>query len=121
MITEKEIEQLKIVLQNKREELKKELACFADQENANDWQTRYPNVPGEGWEEEADEVEEYENLLPVEHTLENKLKNVNLALEKIEKGEYGKCENCGKEIPLERLKAFPEAKVCSECNKKVSS
>lgn len=120
MITEKEIEQLKNALQNKREELKKELASFAKQENNDNWQTRYPNVAGEGWEEEADEVEEYENLLPIEHTLEIKLRDVNLALEKIEKGEYGKCETCNKEISLERLRAFPEARICSECNKKAA-
>jgi len=53
-----------------------------NKENNDNWQTRYPNVAGEGWEEEADEVEEYENLLPVEHALEIKLRDVNLALEK---------------------------------------
>jgi len=39
-------------------------------------------------------------------------------LEKIKKGKYGICEKCGKKIPEERLKAFPEARFCMKCEKK---
>jgi len=45
------------------------------------------------------------------------LLDINLALEKIKKGTYGKCEKCGKQISIQRLKAYPEAKYCRECNK----
>ena len=37
------------------------------------------------------------------------------ALEKIEAGNYGKCENCGAHIPIERLKAYPAAKKSLNC------
>ena len=67
-------------------------------------------------EEKADEVEEYDNLLSVEHSLELKLKDVNGALEKIANETYGKCEKCRKEISEDRLKAMPEARLCIECN-----
>jgi len=46
---------------------------------------------------------------------ENLLQEVRNALEKIEKGEYGKCELCGKKIPEERLEAIPYARLCLEC------
>lgn len=37
------------------------------------------------------------------------------ALEKIEKGTFGNCEICGKEIEKERLDAMPYASRCIEC------
>lgn len=42
------------------------------------------------------------------------LGNVNRALTAMENGEYGKCEVCGKEIPLERLEALPNTTYCKE-------
>lgn len=37
------------------------------------------------------------------------------ALKRIEEGKYGDCENCGKKISKERLKAIPYAKLCRLC------
>ena len=67
-------------------------------------------------EEKADEVEEYDNLLSLEHNLELRLKDINWALEKIPAGNYGICEKCGKEIEKQRLMVAPEAKLCIKCN-----
>jgi DnaK suppressor protein len=113
------IEKLKTKLEEERDSIQNELEAFAKKDNVpkGDWETRYPNREDADKEEEADEVEEYNNLLPVEHSLELKLKDVNEALEKIKNGTYGKCENCGKEIETERLEAMPEAKFCIEHNK----
>lgn len=36
-------------------------------------------------------------------------------LAKIEKCEYGCCENCGEEINIKRLKAQPHSSLCVEC------
>jgi RNA polymerase-binding transcription factor DksA len=41
--------------------------------------------------------------------------DVNLALEKIEKGIYGQCEHCDGEIPVKRLRALPFARLCIRC------
>ncbi len=43
------------------------------------------------------------------------LYHLNKALERIEQGKYGYCEECGKPIPVERLKAVPHARLCIEC------
>lgn len=40
------------------------------------------------------------------------------SLEDIENGEYGICEECGKEIAIERLKARPVARRCIHCKTK---
>jgi RNA polymerase-binding transcription factor DksA len=46
-----------------------------------------------------------------------KLKNINLALEKIKKGNYGICEKCQREIEIDRLEAIPEARFCKKCKR----
>lgn len=43
------------------------------------------------------------------------LRKINTALEKIESGEFGVCEECGEKIPDKRLKANPEAGTCIDC------
>lgn len=43
------------------------------------------------------------------------LKKINYALEKIENGTYGECENCGEEIAVGRLMARPVAQLCIDC------
>lgn len=70
----------------------------------------YDNHPAD----EATELYEREkdNALLEHYKLE--LHNVNQALEAMENGTYGKCEVCGKEIPLERLEALPNTTYCIE-------
>lgn len=119
------IEESKEKLEKTKKIIEKQLAGFAEKDDKlkGDWDSRFPLFNSQGassgaLEEAADEVEEYGNLLPVEHNLELRLKNINSALEKIKKGQYGICEKCGKKIPEERLKAFPEAKTCLNCQEK---
>jgi RNA polymerase-binding transcription factor DksA len=38
-----------------------------------------------------------------------------LALERLEQGDYGRCEGCGKQIPAERLEVRPAASTCVVC------
>ncbi|OHA64417.1 MAG: hypothetical protein A2842_00825 [Candidatus Wildermuthbacteria bacterium RIFCSPHIGHO2_01_FULL_48_25] len=114
------MEEFKKLLIEKKQRIEQELSQFAnkDPKLKNDWDSRYPRVQEGGLEEAASEVEQYSETLPVEHSLELQLQDVNAALERIEQGTYGKCENCKKEISKERLQALPEAKLCSECTNK---
>lgn len=43
------------------------------------------------------------------------LKFINIALEKIERNKYGKCEMCSKAIDVRRLKVKPHARFCISC------
>jgi len=118
------ISQRKNDLLKKKGELEEQLKTFAEKGEGDNWKTQYPEMTDTP-EDKSDEVEEYENLLPVEYSLEEKLRDVNLALEKIEKGNYGKCDNCGNpdcqcEIPEERLIVLPEARTCNNCKCKTS-
>jgi DnaK suppressor protein len=43
------------------------------------------------------------------------MQDIDNALAKIEKGTFGSCECCGKEIPQARLDALPWVRYCKEC------
>lgn len=112
-------------LEAEKEKLIKELKFFAkkDPQLRGNWLTRFPlfNLSRSHMDENAEEIEEYENLLPVEHTLELRLKDVEGALTKIKKGAYGQCEKCQKEIEIKRLEVIPEARLCLKCGKEKNS
>lgn len=114
------LEDLKEKLETNRNSIQKELESFASEDPnlKHNWASKYPNREDGDKDDEADEVQEYDNMLSLEHSLELKLKDVKSALEKITEGKYGVCENCGKEISKERLLACPEAKTCLRCGQK---
>ncbi|MEW2510852.1 TraR/DksA C4-type zinc finger protein [Streptomyces sp. NPDC046870] len=43
------------------------------------------------------------------------LDDLDRALERLERGDYGRCERCGEPIPAERLEVRPAAKTCVRC------
>ncbi|MDP4125879.1 MAG: TraR/DksA C4-type zinc finger protein [Bacillota bacterium] len=49
--------------------------------------------------------------------LRHRVEAIDAALERYNKGEYGICEHCGNEIPLERLDALPFTTVCTGCSR----
>ncbi|WP_308436795.1 TraR/DksA family transcriptional regulator [Streptomyces poonensis] len=46
------------------------------------------------------------------------LEQTERALERLDAGTYGLCENCGKPIGKARMQAFPRATLCVECKQK---
>jgi len=106
-------------LEAEKNKLTKELGFFAkrDPQLKGNWLTRFPffGLNRSHKDEGAEEIEEYENLLPVEHALELRLKDIEDALVKVKKGAYGQCENCKKKIEIKRLEVVPEAKLCLKC------
>ena len=69
-------------------------------------------------DEEADEAEELGNTLAVAGALKTRASDIDAALNKIEKGEYGICESCTSEISEEILDMVPESRLCSACKQK---
>jgi RNA polymerase-binding protein DksA len=43
------------------------------------------------------------------------LYHIDEALRRIDRGDYGKCVGCGKNISFDRLKAVPHARLCINC------
>ena len=54
----------------------------------------------------------------VEQTLEKRLESVDRALQKIEEGTYGICDDTGEPIPRGRLEAIPEANYTVEAQQR---
>lgn len=47
--------------------------------------------------------------------INNRLKEIDEALERLKSNAYGICLICGKKIPEERLRILPEASTCIKC------
>lgn len=58
---------------------------------------------------------EQEFTLSLMENDEQTLEQIELALERIEDGTYGDCEECGTKIPKARLEAIPFASQCVKC------
>lgn len=115
ILEQKTLEELKSALLKEKEELEKDLGRIAKPtDKKGDYETSFEEI-GSDKDDNATEVDQYTQNLSVETSLEKQLQDVLDALEKMEKGAYGKCENCQKDIPLERLQVNPSAKTCLDC------
>jgi len=95
--------------------LVKELGRFAkpDARIKEHFHTKFPDMTDK-LEESATEVSQFGDELALEQNLEETLKNIDHALDRIEKGMYGVCEVCGAEINPKRLEANVYATTCVE-------
>ncbi len=50
---------------------------------------------------------------------EQTLEEITEAIDRLDKGAYGRCEECGADIPRPRLQALPYARHCVECARKL--
>ncbi len=68
--------------------------------------------------EEAD-ISSFKSLAYIdENILKNNnrdLEDINRAIQKIEKNQYGKCEMCDEQIDIRRLRTKPYARFCITC------
>jgi DnaK suppressor protein len=89
----------------RRERLQQSSENMLDSELAD-----YDQHPGdEGTETHEQQLDETTDMM-----LASEAENVEIALARLAKGDYGRCVDCGKEIPPERLVAIPEAVRCIE-------
>ena len=109
------LNELKKSLEKRKDELTAQLETIGHKaEGEDNYDANFPQY-GDSAEDNAIEVADYATNLSYERELEPELKDIDKALEKIEDGTYGKCEKCGKDIDIERLKVMPSATECVEC------
>ncbi|HUT22520.1 MAG TPA: TraR/DksA family transcriptional regulator [Candidatus Bipolaricaulota bacterium] len=118
----KVIEQIKQNLVEQKANLENELAKFAhpSKNDPTDYQADFPDY-GNDETENTNEVATYDVNLSLEATLEKELRDVNKALDRIEKGTYGTCKYCKQEIDDKRLLARPTSSACISCKTKLKS
>lgn len=105
-MSKKDLKKLQSLLTKDKKELEKKVAKLKRVDFGDDI---------DSGEEEADEVEEMVTNKALLILFEKRLKGVSEALAKIDKGTYGICEECGKEISVKLLKVDPESKLCQNC------
>jgi DnaK suppressor protein len=66
-------------------------------------------------EEGATETYELEKRLALEKKAREGISEVDRALQKIEQGTYGLCDQCGQPIDIARLEALPHVSLCLNC------
>src|SRR5579871_4731928 len=75
----------------------------------------------------GDEMDVARSLADVEthatliERVEERLKAIDSAFDRLEHDRYGICARCGEEIPVERLKALPFAIYCVDCQQKINN
>jgi len=118
MLDKKIQEQLKQKLLDEKKRIEQNLSPIEKKEKGTDreYETKFEEIDRDQ-EENADEMEMYESNLAVDESMKAELEKIDAALSRIENGTYGICSNCKKEIPLERLKAYPQANRCLDCKK----
>lgn len=103
-------------LQELKERLEKEAGEIEAQLSAEKKTPEYgSDTEGMMFDEEADEAEELGKQLGVHQVYKDRLADIENALDRINKGTYGKCEKCGQDISLEVLRVSPESKFCKDC------
>jgi DnaK suppressor protein len=70
-------------------------------------------------ESEAEERGQEERMVQLLDRMDERMKSeieaIDRTLVKLETGQYGRCEACGKDIPRPRLEALPAAALCLPC------
>lgn len=72
---------------------------------------------GDEVDDNVHEVEEFTVNKSIEIGLESTLRDTKKALDRLEKGNYGICKYCDKEIEIQRLMARPTSSSCVSCKK----
>lgn len=120
-LSKEEIKEIKEDLIKRKEQILNDLKNIGEKEkngSEEDYKTSFPEY-GDKDDENAQEITEYSTNLATEHVLEGTIKDINLALKRIEEGTYGICKYCGEEIGKKRMIARPVASSCVACKTKI--
>nr|WP_035721845.1 TraR/DksA C4-type zinc finger protein [Gracilibacillus boraciitolerans] len=113
MMDQSQLEQCKQELLSRREVLVKHVEDHFGQslehsKESTSELSNYDNHPGDT----ATELFEREKDNALNEHAEQEIKDIQIALQAIEKGVYDHCEQCGATIPTERLLAMPTTRRC---------
>lgn len=112
MSREESLQKLRVTLIRRRDALRRALAG-----DLSLLRELHQQKTGDALDAAADTVQDELNSQLVE-VESRELTAIEEAIEKVELGGYGDCENCGKPIPLNRLHALPYASDCIDCRRR---
>jgi RNA polymerase-binding transcription factor DksA len=114
-LKQSELDELRGALEAEKDSVEEELGSHGRrQSETGDWQGSSVGFEGEAADplDVGDQIEELATNTALVEELEGRHKDIEDALEKMDNGTYGTCEECGEEIPLDRLEANPAARTC---------
>jgi DnaK suppressor protein len=108
MVTQIETDEIRDALKRRRQEL------FALRKRLNEaWQDL--QTPEPELEEMAQKLKLSQGMDRLDRREKEELEAIDMALRRIEAGNYGICESCGEFIAFKRLKAIPWTDLCIDC------
>ncbi len=113
MLSAERMERLRQALLTERSRLHEDLDNLQPNQSSMDTNSGVGNHPAE----DASLTYEQAALLSLRRNDEATLPEVEHALQRMQRGTYGVCERCGREIDFARLKAKPHARLCMDCQK----
>ncbi|WP_051392859.1 TraR/DksA family transcriptional regulator [Glycomyces arizonensis] len=112
--TEAEQAELRAALQERLDELLEEQQRFVSS-IAVAQRERLSDTAGDDQIDSGSKTVEHEHEVAVAGAISERIRQVSHALDRVDAGDYGICEKCGKPIPAARLAAFPSATLCVSC------
>ena len=106
----KEYEKLMKELLERRDELVKQEAHFAEDAQVDPTDLAHGDAL-----DITEQATEQERAIAMRHRTAMEIRAINEALEKMHSGSYGICESCEEQIGSKRLAARPFVKYCIEC------
>jgi DnaK suppressor protein len=109
-----ETEKIRAALSERRDELKTEY----EQTMAEITEAQRDRLTDSAGDDQADtgtKTFEREQEISLANNVRERISQVERALDRLDDGQYGWCERCGNQIPVERLAAFPSATLCVTC------
>jgi RNA polymerase-binding protein DksA len=122
MLTQQDLADIRQKLVEEKNHLEGELAKISrkNPDNPEDLEPQFEDY-GADISDSSSEVAKFDLNITLEKTLEKSLSDVNKALERVEKGQYGVCKYCGEQIDPKRLLARPTSSACIPCKTKLKS
>jgi RNA polymerase-binding protein DksA len=118
--TDLDLNKFKTLLNEEREKAMQS-ASNADEifESSQEWETGELTTHDDHQADIASDVTDREQAMVLRDNIRLIVQQIDHALEKIELGTYGFCDECGKEISTERLEFEPYAAYCVEDQAKI--
>ncbi|HLA92866.1 MAG TPA: TraR/DksA C4-type zinc finger protein [Actinomycetota bacterium] len=114
MIDEAKLSELRMALEEQRDNLRKEIAEQGGDPDSDDAEIDVER----NFADSAHSTAERARMLSVMKALRANLRWVDRALKKMDLGTYGICERCGNPVGMDRLEALPWAILCIDCARK---
>lgn len=116
-LTVAEYQELQAALEQERGRLRESLGWLATAEQVLGQSQGDETSPGGAQADVASDIEEQSMDVSIERTKRDRLAEVEAALDRLNRDEYGLCARCGQPIGVERLRAVPWTRYCISCSR----